>query len=110
MTDVYFQMITRFWVSHFDYLQGGGDADKAQERKDKFVSALRGYLPVTSLKYSDNPFNLTFEKSDGGLVSVTQLSDTDEAVFPEKIGEHTLLTVEHFNGCWSALYAVEMQA
>jgi len=110
MTDIYFQLITKFWVSHFEFLEQGGAPDDAQRRKMTFLSKLKGYLPVTALKYSDTPFTLSFDASDGGLVSVTQISDTDEPLFPEKIGKHTLLTVERFNGCWSALYAVEMQA
>lgn len=108
MTDIYFQLITAYWVSHFEFIEQGGEPDQAQRRKDKFLNTLKGYLPVTALKYSDSPFTLTFSEDDGGLVSVTQLSDTDEPLYPEKIGKHTLLTVERFNGCWSALYAVEM--
>jgi len=106
ITDVYFQLITAYWVNHFEYMQQGGEPDKASERKQKFFKRLKGYLPVTALKYSDDPQTMTFDENDGGLISVTQISDNDEPLFPETIGKHTLLTVEHFNGCWSALYAV----
>lgn len=108
MTDIYFKLITQFWVGYFEFIEQGGELEQAQKRKDKFLNTLKGYLPVTSLKYSDNPFKLTFHETDGGLISVTQLSDTEEPLYPERIGKHTLLTVEHFNGCWSALYAIEM--
>lgn len=108
VTDVYFQLITAYWVNHFQYLEQGGSVEGADKRKMKFLNTLKGYLPVTALKYSDSPFSLTFSEDDGGLVSVTQLSDTDEPLFPDEIGKHTLLTVERFNGCWSALYAVRL--
>jgi len=110
MTDVYFQLITTYWVNHFAYLEQGGSIAGADKRKAKFLSTLKGYLPITALKYSDSPLSITFNDDDGGLISVTQISETDEPLFAVDIGKHTLLTVERFNGCWSALYAVKAES
>ena len=107
MIDIYLLMIARFWKSHFKYLDETSDHEKAQARKDRFLLTLNESLPVTALKYSDTPVQAVIEEDDGNLVSIAQISDTDEPAFAEKIGEHTLLTVERFEGVWCALYAIE---
>lgn len=103
MTDIYFRMITAFWLKYFE--KPGLERDSF---KVHFLKRLQGYLPVQQLIYAENPFNVILDREDG-LVSITQISDTPEALFPEKLGDHDLLTVEHWNGCWTALYAVTME-
>lgn len=107
MIDIYLLMIARFWKSHFKFLDETSDQEQAQARKDRFLMTLSESLPVTALKYSDTPLQAVIEDDDGDLVSIAQMSDTDEPAFAEKIGEHTLLTVERFEGVWCALYGRE---
>ena len=100
MIDPHFDMITSFWKGYFE-----AGEEIRQKRKDKFEGILKGYLPVSSLKYCESPYAITLCDDDGPLVSVTTISEDEGVMFPTKVDGYTLLTVERLNGCYSALYS-----
>lgn len=104
ITDLYFQLIVKYWADHFRFIQNGGTQEGAAQRKSRFIQMLSEYLPVTNVLYTDQPSQIDLTDTVG-VISITCPFVEGMMPFPSAIGKCQLLIAERVNGYYTALYS-----